>query len=180
MGGTIFEAQTIQTGPFKNLAESLNSQFSLSHAGVIWTAGTKPSFPTGLPQTSLKDGKILINSKLEVLGCENIFAIGDITLDPENPVPATAQVAMQQGEHLAKNLIYRRSCKSLTSFQFLDRGEMLSMGIGEATLTGMGLTLSGSLAFQLRRMTYLSKFPNKSLGLRSAGAWLLSHGKKFI
>ena len=124
-----------------NLAESLNSQFSLSHAGVIWTAGTKPSFPTGLPQTSLQDGKILINSKLEVLGCENIFAIGDITLDPENPVPATAQVAMQQGEHLAKNLIYRRSCKSLTSFQFLDRGEMLSMGIGEATLTGMGLTV---------------------------------------
>ena len=55
-----------------------------------------------------------------------------------------------------------------------DRGEMLSLGVGEATLTGMGLTLAGPLAFQLRRATYLTRLPGLSLGLRSAGAWLLN------
>ena len=50
---------------------------------------------------------------------------------------------------------------------------MLSLGLGDATLTGMGLTLSGPIAFQIRRATYLTRLPGASLGLRSAGAWLL-------
>ena len=57
---------------------------------------------------------------------------------------------------------------------------MLSLGIGEATITGMGVTIAGPLAYEMRRMAYLSKFPNASLIIRSAGSWLLSHGKKFI
>ena len=50
---------------------------------------------------------------------------------------------------------------------------MLSLGIGDACLTGLGLTLAGPLAFQIRRATYLTRMPGASLGLRSAGAWLL-------
>jgi len=50
---------------------------------------------------------------------------------------------------------------------------MLSLGIGDATLTGMGITLAGPLAFQIRRAAYLTRFPGLALGLRSAGAWLL-------
>ncbi len=163
-----------------NVVDHPERKFSLDHAGVIWTAGTRPSIPQGLPQTSVKDGRVLIDSKLEVIGCKNVFAIGDIAFNVNNPIPATAQAALQQGEHLAKNLIFRRSLKSLINFEFVDRGEMLSMGIGKATITGMGLTIAGSIAFQIRRMTYLSKFPNRSLRIRSAGAWLLSYGKKFI
>ncbi len=163
-----------------DLTKKVEQAFSLNCAGVVWTAGTKPSIPSGLPSTSLKDGKVLINSQLEIEGCSNVYAIGDIAMNLDSPVPASAQVAMQQGEHLAKNLILRRAAKELTAFQFVDRGEMLSMGLGEATITGMGFTISGSIAFQMRRMAYLSKFPNISLGLRSAGAWLLSHDKKFI
>ena len=60
-------------------------------------------------------------------------------------------------------------------FEFQDLGEMLSLGIGEATVTGLGITLSGPLAFQMRRITYLTKLPGLSLGLRSAGAWMLGH-----
>ena len=51
---------------------------------------------------------------------------------------------------------------------------MLSLGIGDATLTGLGITLAGPLAFNLRRATYLTRLPGMSLGLRSAGAWLLN------
>ena len=84
------------------------------------------------------------------------------------------------GKHLAENIISLRENEDLTAFKFVDRGEMLSMGIGEATITGMGLTISGSLAFQLRRMTYLSKFPNLTLSVKSAGSWLLGYGKKLF
>ena len=87
---------------------------------------------------------------------------------------------MQQGKHLARNLLAIRKGEDLNTFEFIDRGEMLSMGIGEATITGMGLTIAGEMAFQLRRMVYLSKIPNLSLSIKSAGCWMLSHGKKLI
>ncbi len=163
-----------------NLASNKDKNISLSHQGVIWTAGIYPSIPNGIPNNLFQEGKVLINSQLQVLGCENIFAIGDIALDIENPYPSNAQVAMQQGEHLAKNLIYLRKREPLTQFEFIDRGEMLSMGVGDATITAMGVTISGPIAFQMRRIAYLSKFPNLSLSIRSAGAWLLSYRKKLI
>ena len=54
-------------------------------------------------------------------------------------------------------------------FQFDDRGEMLSLGVGDATLTGMGLTLAGPLAFQLRRATYLTRLPGADRARRVPG-----------
>ena len=164
----------------QNVTPKNSEPYLLSHAGVVWTAGVKPCVPSGLPQSLLKDGKILINSKLQVLGYDNVFSIGDIALDLEQPSLGTAQVAMQQGELLAQNIMALIENKALTAFRFADRGEMLSMGIGEATITGMGLTVSGSTAFQIRRIAYLSKFPDLSLTIRSAGSWLLNYGKNFI
>ena len=84
---------------------------------------------------------------------------------------------MQQGKHLAENIFSFLAGKALKPFQFVDRGEMLSMGVRGATITGLGITISGLIAFQMRRMAYLSKFPNFSLGIRSFGAWLINHRK---
>ena len=82
--------------------------------------------------------------------------------------------AAEQGDATAAAIAQLRMEEEPQPFQFEDRGEMLSLGVGEATLTGMGLTLAGPLAFQLRRATYLTRLPGLSLGLRSAGAWLLN------
>ena len=65
--------------------------------------------------------------------------------------------------------------RELSPFEFKDFGEMLSLGVGQATVTGLGLTFAGPLAFQIRRMAYLTRIPAFSLGLRSAGAWLLGN-----
>ena len=88
--------------------------------------------------------------------------------------PSTAQVAMQQGEAAAATVMAMRQDQDPKPFHFNDLGEMLSLGKGNATVTGMGLTMAGPLAFNLRRLTYLARLPKASLGLRSAGAWLLS------
>ena len=63
--------------------------------------------------------------------------------------------------------------QAIPAFHFQDLGEMLSLGIGDASITGMGLTLAGPLAYRLRRLTYLARMPGLSLGLRSACAWLV-------
>ena len=146
----------------------------LRHDELIWSAGSRPS----LPPLSTADGVdrkgIQIQTDLRVCGQPHVFAVGDSAHHAEAPWPATAQVAMQQGEAIAAALAAMANDQEPQPFVFQDRGEMLSLGIGDATLTGMGITLAGPMAFKLRRATYLTRLPDLSLGLRSAGAWMLN------
>ncbi|MDP6193710.1 MAG: NAD(P)/FAD-dependent oxidoreductase [Prochlorococcaceae cyanobacterium ETNP18_MAG_1] len=151
------------------------SSSDLMHNGIIWTAGTQSVIPTLEPDVVLLKGRIPIDSCLQVNGIKNVLAIGDASYNDEHAWPATAQVALQQGEAAAATVMALRRDADPEPFEFQDLGEMLSLGIGEATVTGLGITLSGPLAFQMRRITYLTKLPGLSLGLRSAGAWMLGH-----
>ena len=146
---------------------------AIRHQGLIWTAGSQAVSIPIEPSPRMERGHLAIESTLRLVGQDAAFAIGDISHCPEQHWPATAQVAMQQGAAVASALAAERHGNPLQPFQFVDRGEMLSLGLGDATLTGMGLTLAGTIAFQIRRATYLTRLPNASLGLRSAGAWLL-------
>ena len=147
---------------------------SLRHDGLIWSGGSRPSLPPLKPESLVERSGISINADLRVSGQANVFAIGDSSHHAEAPWPGTAQVAMQQGEAVAAALAAMAAGQEPEPFEFQDRGEMLSLGLGDATLTGLGITLAGPLAFNLRRATYLTRLPGMSLGLRSAGAWLLN------
>ena len=162
----------------------------LAVAGVVWTAGLAFA-PPAIQPGALQDrhGRLAVNEHLQLIGQPQIFALGDIAAlhrgdsepsdgqgnghgDDPLPWPATAQVAFQQASCLAHNLIQARQQGSLQSFRFQDLGEMLSLGRGEATLVGSGLTLAGAAAFQLRRLAYLTRLPGRSHQLRVAAGWL--------
>ena len=49
---------------------------------------------------------------------------------------------------------------------------MISLGIGEASISGLGVTLSGKLAFEARRLIYASKLPDIRESLKSASTWI--------
>ena len=146
----------------------------LPHSGLIWSAGSSPTLPDIHPSSARPNAPLNINQDLRLLDHKRVFALGDCGRCSLEPWPATAQVAMQQGVAVAKALEAIGHQLEPEPFQFQDRGEMLSLGIGDATLTGLGITLAGPLAFKIRRATYLTRLPGLSLGLRSAGAWLLS------
>jgi|TARA_B100002052_G_scaffold88381_1_gene81296 NADH:ubiquinone reductase (non-electrogenic) len=146
----------------------------LPHSGLIWSAGSSPTLPDIHPSSARPNAPLNINQDLRLLDHKRVFALGDCGRCSLEPWPATAQVAMQQGVAVAKALEAIGHQQEPEPFQFQDRGEMLSLGIGDATLTGLGITLAGPLAFKIRRATYLTRLPGLSLGLRSAGAWLLS------
>ena len=147
---------------------------SLQHHGLIWSAGSRPALPQMQPPQHKPGEALSIAADLTVLGQEHVYAIGDCARCVDDPWPATAQVAMQQGDAIAAALSAIGQGQDPEPFHFQDRGEMLSLGVGDATLTGLGITLAGPLAFQIRRATYLTRMPGLSLGLRSAGAWLLN------
>ncbi len=62
-------------------------------------------------------------------GSENIFALGDISLQTSdknwpNGHPQLAQVAIQHGDHLAANLIKEANNKPMEAFSYNDKGSM--------------------------------------------------------
>ncbi len=147
---------------------------SLDKDMVIWTAGIKPNLSyLETDQLTKKFGRILVNNNLQIENHKNCFAIGDISIiEGMEDLPITAQVAMQEGNHLAKNLELLIQGKDPLPFEFQDNGEMISLGIGEASISGLGLTLSGKLAFEARRIIYASKLPDVRESLKSAYSWL--------
>ena len=149
---------------------------SLSCDGVIWTGGVAACVPPLTPALPLDSrGRLPCDAELQVIGADGLFALGDAASCPhpgDVPLPATAQVAYQQASCVAANLLHQRQGEPLESFQWNDLGEMLGLGIGQATLTGMGFTLAGPAAFQVRRLAYLARLPGPQHQLRVAGSWL--------
>jgi len=156
------------------LSNKLNKQIKFPYCEVIWTAGIKPNLPKFDKEIQRINNKILINDNLQLKEFPNIFAIGDISkVETNNYFPVTAQVAMQQGIHVACNLKLLINNEKLLPFKFNDNGEMMSLGIGEASVCGLGLTLSGKLAFDLRRIIYAYKMPKIGRSLKSTASWFL-------
>ncbi len=151
---------------------------SLNCDGVIWTGGLSGKVPPLNPPLPLDSrGRLICNSCLQVLGVEDLFALGDAAACPFRDAeqashPATAQVAYQQAACVSSNLKHQAHGEPLQAFSWNDLGEMLGLGIGQATITGMGLTLAGAPAFQLRRLAYMARMPGLPQQLRVAGGWL--------
>ena len=155
-----------------------NQLYDVPYQALIWTAGTRPFLPDILPLPTFINNRLSIDSFLRVIGFDDVFALGDVAFNNEKPCPATAQVAIQQAQNLTENLLNCSTKPELVPFEFNDLGEMLSLGIGEATITGFGLTIAGPLASKIRRMIYLTKMPSLFLGVKSAGAWLIEKYNK--
>jgi len=156
------------------LSNNLNQVEKFPYFDVIWTAGIKPNLPEFNQQIRKINNKILINNNLQLHDYPNIFVLGDISqVESNNSYPVTAQVAMQQGEHVALNLKLLINNEKLLPFKFNDKGEMMSLGIGEASISGLGLTFSGKLAYDLRRIIYASKMPKIGKTLKSTTSWFL-------
>ena len=135
-------------------------------------------------QITKKFGRILVNNNLQIENHKNCFANGDISIiQGMEDLPITAQVAMQEGRRLANNFELLMQEKDPLPFEFQDNGEMISLGIGDASISGLGFTLSGKLAFEARRLIYASKLPDITESLKSASSWIFqkkSIFKKFL
>lgn len=156
-------------------------QERLAVEAVIWTAGIRSQPPpiTAAAASPGSDsrGRLLCHPDLRIKGLGQLFAIGDVAAvedpDPEaSALPSNAQVAFQQATCLAENLRRANRSEPLQTFVYRDLGEMMSLGRGEACLTGGGFTLAGRGAFELRKLAYLTRLPGRSHKLKVAAGWL--------
>jgi demethylphylloquinone reductase len=143
---------------------------------VIWTVGTRVNpVVKSLPLKQNQRGQITTIPTLQVIDYPHIFALGDIAdcQDAEGKqVPATAQSAFQQADYTAWNIWASLTNRPLLPFRYQQLGEMMALGIDNATLTGLGMKLDGNFAYIARRLAYLYRMPTLDHQLKVGFNWL--------
>ncbi|MBS3670151.1 NAD(P)/FAD-dependent oxidoreductase [Vreelandella boliviensis] len=156
----------------------------------VWAAGIKaPPFLAELGLTTNKKNQIEVNSTLQSVDDEKIFALGDCASCPmgeSGTVPPRAQAAHQQAKLLAKNIVNRLEGKPLADFRYRDHGSLVSLARYDAvgnlmrSSASKGLFLEGWLARQayasLYRMHQLSIHGAPKTGL----AWLVDKLNRYL
>jgi NADH dehydrogenase len=115
-----------------NNAEKLHSNT------LVWAAGVTGNVIQGIQESSINRNRYKVNQCNKIEGYENIYAIGDIAImETEEHIkghPMLAPVAMQQGEHLAKNVLLSLQNKPMKPFKYSDKGSMATVGRNKAVV----------------------------------------------
>jgi NADH dehydrogenase len=118
----------------------------------------------------------------KVKGLENIYAIGDISIQFTDPVypkghPQLAQVAIQQGRTLAKNFIALHKGRPAKAFLYFDRGDMAIVGRHGAVvdLFKHRLHLSGVVALFIWLFIHLISLVNYNNKFKTLYNWAVAY-----
>ena len=128
----------------------------LVEGGVfVWAGGLKApdlvahsDLPTG------HNGRVKVDRFLRVLDHPEIYVAGDLAsvVDPRtgHVLPSLAQVALEEGETVARNLDAELAGRQLEAFTFHDKGFVVSVGTRRGVADIAGITTGGRLAHLLK------------------------------
>jgi NADH dehydrogenase len=128
----------------------------LVEGGVfVWAGGLKaPELvaDSGLPTGH--NGRVKVDQYLRVLDHPEIYVAGDLAsvVDPGtgHVLPALAQVALEEGETVARNLAADLTGGELEAFTFRDKGFVVSVGNRRGVADIAGFTTGGRLTHLLK------------------------------
>jgi NADH:ubiquinone reductase (H+-translocating) len=128
----------------------------LVEGGVfVWAGGLKaPELvaDSGLPTGH--NGRVKVDRYLRVLDHPEIYVAGDLAsvVDPRtgHVLPSLAQVALEEGETVARNLDAELKGGQLEAFTFHDKGFVVSVGTRRGVADIAGITTGGRLAHLLK------------------------------
>jgi NADH dehydrogenase len=150
---------------------------------LIWAAGVMANTFEGIAAASLGKGNRMITDQFnKVKGCENIYAIGDISIQFTDGVypnghPQLAQPAIQQGKTLAKNLLRIAKGKTMKPFKYFDRGDMAVIGRSWAVadLFKHKLHIGGFFGLMAWLFIHLMSLVNYNNKIRTLYSWLVAY-----
>ncbi|MFN2377058.1 MAG: NAD(P)/FAD-dependent oxidoreductase [Candidatus Binatia bacterium] len=148
---------------------------------IIWAAGVRGTplaarlaEKTGAVLT--RQGTIQVEADCTLPGHPDIAVIGDaasFSHGLDAPLPGVAQVALQQGNHVAASIVTKLAGGAPTPFRYRDRGSMATIGRAKA-VTDLGwLQLTGLvawLAWLFVHILFLIGYENRILVL-TQWAW---------
>jgi NADH:ubiquinone reductase (H+-translocating) len=122
---------------------------------LIWSCGVKGNpivKNCGLP---IEKGKLPVDSYLRVKGSNNVFSIGDCALfmkDEKNALPPTAQVALQEADVCAANIVATIRGGNFKAFEYHHKGSVASIGVWAAVGKVGSFRLSGLFAAFMKQV----------------------------
>ena len=156
---------------------TLSSGQTLAAHTLIWCAGIEPNpliKDLGLPVDDR--GYIRCDRDLRVEGMQCVWAIGDGAVNCDSlgqAYPASAQHAVRQGVHLARNLAAVLRGAPAKPCDIKSKGAIAALGCRTGVAEVFGLQLSGFAAWWLWRTVYLMKMPTLARKVRVALDWTI-------
>ncbi|MFT7351274.1 MAG: NADH dehydrogenase [Flavobacterium sp.] len=149
--GVIVKTSTIVSN-YDGKTVTLQSGETINSSNVIWAAGVTGNTIEGLSTDSYTKGnRFKVNRFNQIENSETIFAVGDICLMEtpkyQNGHPQVASVAIEQAQILAKNFKNILKQKSLTEFEYHDKGSMATIGKRKAVVDLPNFSFDGRLAW---------------------------------
>lgn len=157
----------------------LSSEETIETKTLIWTAGIKASelaIVPSLPRT--RAGRIEVDEFLRAKGHERVFVIGDLAtfLQDGRELPMLARPAMQEGAHVAENILRLEHHQSLMPFRYRDPGIMATIGRNSAVAQFKRLSLTGFLGWLAWFLLHIILL----IGFRNRFAVLLNWAWEYI
>ncbi len=130
----------------------------LQYGLLLWSTGNGPtSFVESLPLPKDPQSRIITDGFFRVRASDNIFAIGDCSTIDGTPLPATSQVAQQEGNYLAKSLTRLARKQPTEPFRYRHLGMLAYVGGNRALSDLQAFKGRGWATWLFWRSTYLSR-----------------------
>ncbi len=148
---------------------------------IIWTAGVAGNIIEGFKGDLLRSGnRIAVNDYNQILGFENVYAIGDIAMmqsgEYPNGHPMVAQAAIQQGKKLGKNILSLiKTGKMKQAFRYNNKGSMAIIGKKDAVADIKSLFLKGKFGWLIWSMIHLITLTGFKNKIAVAFSWTIKY-----
>lgn len=125
---------------------------------IVWSTGIGPTeFVQSLSLQKDRGGRLIIDNYFLVKGTENIFSAGDCSVLEDRPLPATSQVAQQQGRCLARQFRRLHKGKPASPFHYRHYGMLAYVGGNKALADLAAFKGRGFSTWIFWRSAYLTK-----------------------
>jgi len=156
----------------------LDDGSQIAAATVVSTVGNAPNPLTATIEAGHDArGWLTPDATFAVAGVENVWALGDCAsiVDPRTgrPMPATAQHAVREGPHAARNVLAALDGEAQKPFDYGQLGMLVSVGRFKAVGDVLGVKVSGLIGWFLWRTYYLLRLPTIDRRIRVMIDWTL-------
>jgi len=136
----------------------LSDRTAIAYGLLVWTTGIAPTpFVHSLALPKDASSRLMVDEFLRVQGTQQLFAVGDCISMVGKPIPATAQVAQQQGTYLARALAREARGAASVPFRYKHYGMLAYIGSGRALADLEKIKSHGFATWLFWRSVYLTR-----------------------
>jgi NADH dehydrogenase len=145
---------------------------------IVLAAGIVPNaVAAGIPVAHDARSRIAVDATMRSTSHPDVWALGDCAAIPGpdgHPYPALAQHATREARQVARNVAAAARGHEPDAFVYRPLGTMAALGHTEAVASVLGVSLTGFIAWWVRRTYYLMQMPRWDRRLRMVLDWTVA------